>query len=74
MSGYSGGSGHDIFGNPLDNEPVDSEFTPLWPEGTPGIGAATKRAPGGQQQEKRTLVYPPKPKGKKKRPAPKKAK
>ena len=53
-----------------DDKPLSPEFVHLFPPGT--VGAA--RAPNGQQQEKRTLVYPPKPRGKKKRGKPKKAK
>jgi hypothetical protein len=67
VSAYSGGSGHDIFGNPLDIQPLAAEFRHLFPD-------TARQAPGGQVQKKRTLVYPPKPKGKKKRGKPKVAK
>lgn len=34
MSAYSGGSGHDIFGNSMDDRPVDRQFAGLFPPGT----------------------------------------
>lgn len=67
MSSYSGGSGHDAWGNPLDTQPVAAEFRHLFPD------LAGKPAPGGVQQEKRTWVYPGEGQGKKKR-RPKKVK
>jgi hypothetical protein len=58
-----------------DGKPVSSEFAQCWPPGTPGIGAAAKRAPGGGVvQPKRSLIHDPAPRGKKKRPKPRKAK
>jgi hypothetical protein len=67
MTAYSGGSGADIWGQPLDREPVAAEFRHLFPD-------LARQAPGGKEQPKRSLVYPPKPKGKKKRGNPKVAK
>jgi hypothetical protein len=55
-----------------DRKPVDSQFAGCWKPGTEGIGAATKQAPGGVQQEKRGFIYPGEGQGKKKR-KPKKA-
>jgi hypothetical protein len=55
-----------------DGKAVSGEFARCWPAGEPGIGAATKQAPGGAQQENRGLVYPGEGQGKKKR-KPKKA-
>jgi hypothetical protein len=52
---YSGGSGHDIFGNALDTAPISAEFRRLYPPGTPGVAAA--RSPGAQEQESRGLVH-----------------
>jgi len=53
-----------------DGRPVDAQYRKLWPEGTPGIGAAARRAPSAQQMPPRGLVHdaPSTPSGK--RPAP----
>jgi hypothetical protein len=52
-----------------DGKAVSSEFARCWPPGTPGIGAATRRAPGAQQQPSRSLIHdaPKKPGGKRPR-------
>jgi hypothetical protein len=65
VSGYSGGEPADMFGHALNPQPVAPEFRALFPD------LAAKQAPGGREQEKRTLVYPPKPQGKKRRGKPK---
>jgi hypothetical protein len=56
-----------------DGKAVSKEFAYCWPAGTPGIGAATKPAPGGVQHPSRTAVYDPPAPGstkRRKRPVP----
>jgi hypothetical protein len=62
VSAYSGGSGHDIFGNAIDTAPVDAEFRGLFPPGSVGVAAGEH-----QQMPKRTEAVDGPKRGQKKR-------